>query len=1859
MFRSGLAGFAGEGHLGTGYLRPMTDRDPRRFPALPWLTPISRGWAVAWVVAVTAVTTTCTDQTGPGRLLVGAVSLAPRFVADAAGIVPVSQGRFVLTRPADGTVALDTVVPIAPGADSVDLALQVRVESAGEQFLLRIALIGPAPANDTVFRAGPLVVTPTTTGAPVPVDVPLVYSGVGADAASVEIARPAETLVAGVPVTLTAVARDSAGQPIAGTPVAWRSLDPLVAAVPDAAVGTVLGAARGTARIVADLLTGPADTALVNVILPPAAIAADSGSGQTGPAAGLLQEPLVARVTASDGVGVPDVWVRFAVTLGGGSLSADSVLTDQNGRARVEWTLGDLVGSQTVTATTAALPAASAVFSATSQATGPGAVAITAGNDQSALVGTAVPTAPQVRVTDVQNNPVPGVEVVFAVTQGGGGIVGSPAATDANGLATLGSWTLGAAVGLNALTATVSGLTPVQFLALATSTGGVTSMILEAGDGQTALANTAVAVAPSVRLTDTAGAPVAGVAVPFTIGGGGTVTDTTPASDANGIASVGAWVLGLPGANTLTATLPGLPAVTFTATATVGEPAQLLIVSGNGQSAEAGTGLPQPLVVEVRDSAGNPVPGVTVDWITLDGAIAPAAGTTDAAGQAQATWTLSTNRITQTATASVTGLTPAVFTATAIFPNPSILLALVGTDRVRVGSSVPLEVTLTAPAGGNGVFVSVVSGNPAVLEVDTTTGGGVFIPTDGTTGQVLVTGVAGGTATLTATASGYANGVLSVPVSVQVLSMPGTLNVPFGSTASLPLQISTPAPAGGVTVTLVSSDATRVAVTTPSVTILEGQQTANATVSGVFPGTATVTGTTADYGSAQSVVSATANLNIVQSTLTINASFGDPVTIELRSGGVIIPAPAPGVEVTLTPRNTGCVAAVSPVTIPAGLVNVTSAISYGGFTAGFPCTSWVVAEAPDIQPDSVNVTVNAAPGITSSATTVGAGLQENVGATLGASNHGGVNVVVRSTNPQVALVAPNASTPGTDSIVVAVADGSTGVPYYLQGVEGVADTVSFAISAPGFTTREVRHTVAVPQLDLSGVSTALTTLSPDDVFTVRVGIGNGANLTVLQEVRAGGTPLTATVVSDTAAVARLVTATDTGAVVTVQIPVLANASPSSVAGGGVAQEPLTAGVTVLRASIPGVVTTTTGGVRTVTVTQPGISSGATTVGAGLQENVGATLGASDHGGVNVVVRSTNPQVALVAPNASTPGTDSIVVAVADGSTGVPYHLQGLEGVADTVSFVISAPGFTTREVRHTVVVPQLDLSGVSTALTTLSPDDVFTVRVGIGNGANLTVLQEIRAGGTPLTATVVSDTAAVARLVTATDTGAVVTVQIPVLANASPSSVAGGGVAQEPLTAGVTVLRASIPGVVTTTTGGVRTVTVTQPGISSGATTVGAGLQENVGATLGASDHGGVSVVVRSTNPQVALVAPNASTPGTDSIVVAVANGSTGVPYHLQGVEGVADTVSFVISAPGFTTREVRHTVAVPQLDIAGLSTSITTLSADDVFQVRVGIGNGANLTVLQEIRAGGTPLTATVTSSAPTVGQLATSALRSGTVEVQIPVLTSVSASTVAGGGVAFDPLTAGSTTVSATIPGFVTTTTGGIRTVTVTTPALSVVSVTVGAGLQESTALTVGANDYGSATVVIKSSNPQVALVSPNATTAGSDSIVITVNEPTTSVGFFVHGLEGQTGTVTISARADGFTDGSNTATVVQPALDISGLTLTTTAGAADDPFQVRVGTGTSASLNALQEARAGGPGLTVTVTSSAPEFGQLVTTSLTSGTVTVNIAAGFSVTPSTVAGGGVAFDAVAAGTTTVSASISGFVTTANGARTVTINP
>jgi alpha-tubulin suppressor-like RCC1 family protein len=102
----------------------------------------------------------------------------------------------------------------------------------------------------------------------------------------------------------------------------------------------------------------------------------------------------------------------------------------------------------------------------------PAALVIVAGNNQNATAGTAVSTAPSVRVFDAYGNEVhrAGVPVTFAATMGGGSVIGGAQATDADGIAHAGAWTLGPTPGMNALSAKAVGLADsVVFFAIGTA----------------------------------------------------------------------------------------------------------------------------------------------------------------------------------------------------------------------------------------------------------------------------------------------------------------------------------------------------------------------------------------------------------------------------------------------------------------------------------------------------------------------------------------------------------------------------------------------------------------------------------------------------------------------------------------------------------------------------------------------------------------------------------------------------------------------------------------------------------------------------------------------------------------------------------------------------------------------------------------------------------------------------------------------------------------------------------------------------------------------------------------------------------------------------------------------------------------------------------------------------------------------------------------------------------------------------------------------------------------------------------------------------------------------------------------------
>jgi hypothetical protein len=102
-------------------------------------------------------------------------------------------------------------------------------------------------------------------------------------------------------------------------------------------------------------------------------------------------------------------------------------------------------------------------------------VTMASGNNQTAVAGSVLPTALSVSVKDSSGRVVLGVSVSWTVVAGGGSVTPATSTTDSGGLATT-NWTLGATPGANQVTATVAGITPVTFdaVAVAGTTASVT-----------------------------------------------------------------------------------------------------------------------------------------------------------------------------------------------------------------------------------------------------------------------------------------------------------------------------------------------------------------------------------------------------------------------------------------------------------------------------------------------------------------------------------------------------------------------------------------------------------------------------------------------------------------------------------------------------------------------------------------------------------------------------------------------------------------------------------------------------------------------------------------------------------------------------------------------------------------------------------------------------------------------------------------------------------------------------------------------------------------------------------------------------------------------------------------------------------------------------------------------------------------------------------------------------------------------------------------------------------------------------------------------------------------------------------------
>lgn len=541
------------------------------------LSPARRTLGTAAVVALGALTACVTDHSGTrGVIGEAAIDLSGfRTRSQAAGNSSgdVRSARFIIylvTGTARREVASRTFS--AAEIDAVDsdstlkFTLTFPYSSVDDKF--EVEGRGMSADGDLLYLVGPVGFTMRSASAQggqasVAVSAPPVYVGPGATATSLTITPRAMTTSEGKTVALSVTVADATGKPLTSSSFVfhWWTDDRSVARFQDERVAVLTGGERpGTtwAHVVFDPMNLRDSVPVTNTV-PPSQLKVVNGTGQSAPAGSTLANPVAVQVLTSGGQPVAGVSVGFAVTSGGGSVSAASRVTASDGLVSTIWTLGATLGTQQLTASSPGLP--SAVVTATAIQTVP-----TAGRSSVSVLPTAIQVGGEEAVVtailrDANGAAMPGVTVTFT---GSAWAVFNPtsATSDAAGAVT----TRVRATQASAITITVvvSGQTIGSTgLSVGSRQGIPASISIVSGNNQTVRIGQNFPQLLVIAVYDAGGQPVAGASVDW----GTAVGDGRKITDANGQSSAlytlpAGWPAG---SGTVTVTVTGYQLVaTFT-----------------------------------------------------------------------------------------------------------------------------------------------------------------------------------------------------------------------------------------------------------------------------------------------------------------------------------------------------------------------------------------------------------------------------------------------------------------------------------------------------------------------------------------------------------------------------------------------------------------------------------------------------------------------------------------------------------------------------------------------------------------------------------------------------------------------------------------------------------------------------------------------------------------------------------------------------------------------------------------------------------------------------------------------------------------------------------------------------------------------------------------------------------------------------------------------------------------------------------------------------------------------------------------------------------------------------------------------
>ena len=581
-------------------------------------------------------------------------------------------------------------------------------------------------------------------------------------ALSITVPLPSSTPAAGLPLTLTMVFVNAAG-------------DTVFRGGPSAITAKPLGAPGASEPIVIPVTWVPPGAVPASVVLTPTTGSVTSGT------------TTVFRATAFDAVGdsIPNTPIVFAI-----DTATRATLVVLGGTSTATWLPNP--GTVRIIASTLNVRADTSFFVVSLPV--PTQLVITAA-PTTAVAGTTL-SAITVAVRDASNAPTPLFtgSVTLALNAGaiGATLAGTTTVTAVAGIATFSGLSIQrAATGLT-LTASSGALTPATSSALAITPAAPAALVALAGDAQSGTLGQPLTDSLDVQLRDAFANPIVGSAIAFSVTtGGGSVSPTSVVTNANGRARA-RWTLGTAvGVQTARAQLAGVPAVfaAFGATGVPGAPVRLEIVTEPAATQIAGAAIAPAIGVRAVDAVGATVTSFT-GTVTL--ALAANAGATTPTGVLATAAVAGIASFTSIAvTAAGAGYTLAA-TSGALVPDTTIAFTVLNAAAAQLS---------TVSGGAQSGTVGATIAAPFVVRV--VDGFGNSVPN-----YAVNWAITGGSGTLTAAAtltnaSGNASTTLTLPSLAGLVTVQATAVGVAGSPQSFSATATPGAAAALVLLTVV------------------------------------------------------------------------------------------------------------------------------------------------------------------------------------------------------------------------------------------------------------------------------------------------------------------------------------------------------------------------------------------------------------------------------------------------------------------------------------------------------------------------------------------------------------------------------------------------------------------------------------------------------------------------------------------------------------------------------------------------------------------------------------------------------------------------------------------------------------------------------------------------------------------------------------------------------------------------------------------------------------------------------------------------------------------------------------------------